>query len=181
MSSKDYKISPPPKDKGEEPLFRVIYVIDVGAADERKAAEIAWRQMMRAEDAFDPALVILDSEGKQTKLDLSDYIEFNKVTTGFVVQKYRKNSAGKFTCISQEFIAGDDVQFENLKGDPIEAPEHEYQPFNMTMLSKDQIIERIGDALTSIDVGGEQSRQFSHEIKILDELLKDLGWIPKED
>lgn len=181
MSNKDYKISPPPKDKGEEPLFRVIYVIDVGAADERKAAEIAWRQMMRAEDAFDPVLVILDSEGRQTKLDLSDYIEFNKVTTGFVIQRYRKDITGKFTCINQEFIAGDDVQFENLKGDSIETPEHDYQPFNMAMLSKDEIIDRLGDVLTSIDVGGEQSRQFSHEIKILDELLRDLGWIPKED
>jgi len=176
MSNRNYQIEPPPKDKSEEPLFRVVYVIDVGAADERKAAEIAWRQMMRAEDVFDPVLVIMDSEGKQTKLDLSDYIEFNKVTTGFVVQKYRKNSAGKFTCINQEFIAGDDVQFENLKGDPIEAPEHEYQPLNMTMLSRDQIIDRLGDVLTSIDVGGEQSRQFAHEIKILDELLRDLGW-----
>jgi hypothetical protein len=42
MSSKDYRIEPPPKDKGKEPLFRVIYAIDVGAADERKAAETAW-------------------------------------------------------------------------------------------------------------------------------------------
>ena len=180
MSNKDYKISPPPRDKGEEPLFRVIYAIDVGAADERKAAETAW-QMMRAKDAFDPVMIILDSEGKQTKLDLSEYLEFNKVTTGFVVQRYRKNSAGKFNCIHQEFIAGDDVQFENLKGDKIEVPEHEYQPFNMTMLSSSQIIDRLGDVLTSIDVGGEQSRQFSHEIKILDGLLRDLGWIPKED
>jgi len=161
-------------------LFRVVYVIYVGAADERKAAEIAWRQMMRAEDAFDPVLTILDSEGKQTKLDLSDYIEFNKVTTGFVIQKYRKNNAGKSVCIHQEFIAGDDVQFETLKGDSIEASEHEYQPFNMTLLSKDQIIDRLGDVLTSIDVGGEQSRQFNHEINILDELLRDLGWIPKD-
>jgi len=178
MSSKDYRISPPPKDKGKEPLFRVIYAIDVGAADERKAAEIAW-QMMRAEDAFEPVMVILDSDGKHTKLDLSEYLEFNKVTTGFIVQKYRKNSTGKFACVHQEFIAGDDVQFENLKGDSIEAPEHDYQPFNMTMLSKDEIIDRLGDVLTSIDVGGEQSRQFAHEIKILDELLRDLGWLPK--
>jgi hypothetical protein len=179
MSSKDYRIEPPPKDKGKEPLFRVVYAIDVGAADERKAAETAW-QMMRAEDAFEPILVILDSQGKQTKLDLSEYLEFNKVTTGFVVQKYRKNSTGKFTCIHQEFVAGDDVQFENLKGDSIEAPEHEYQPFNMTMVSKDEIIDRLGNILTSIDVGGEQPRQFAHEIKILDELLRDLGWIPKD-
>ena len=107
--------------------------------------------------------------------------KFTKITTGFVAQTYEKSSAGKFVCTTQEFIAGDDVQFENLKGDSIELPEHEYQPFNMTLVSKDEIIDRLGDVLASIDVGGEQSRQFSHEIKILDELLRDLGWIPKED
>ena len=180
MSSKDYRISPPPKDKGQEPLFRVIYVIDVGAADEIQAAQIAWRQMMRAEDAFEPVMVILDSAGKQTKLDLSEYLEFNKVTTGFVVQKYRMDKAGKFACLHQEFIAGDDVHFENRKGDSIEAPEHEYQPFNMTRLSQDQIIGRLADVLTRIDVGGKQSRQFSREIKIIAGLLRDLGWIPKD-
>ncbi|RKY12546.1 MAG: hypothetical protein DRP65_00805 [Planctomycetota bacterium] len=179
MSNKDYRISPPPKDSGEEPLFRVVYAIDVNASDEQKAAEQAW-QMMRAKDAFEPVMVILDSDGKQTKLDLSEYLEFNKVTTGFIVQKYRKNSTGKFACVHQEFIAGDDVQFENVKGESIEVPEHDYQPFNMTMLSKDEIIDRLGDALTSIDVGGEQSRQFAPEIKILDELLRDLGWLPKD-
>ena len=179
MSSKDYRIEPPPKDRGAEPLFRVIYAIDVGAADERKAAEAAW-QMMRAKDAFEPIMVILDSQGKQTKLDLSEYLEFNKVTTGFVVQKFRKNSTGKFTCVQQEFVAGDDVQFENTKGESIKAPEHEYQPFNMTLVSRDEIIDRLGDVLTSIDVGGEQSRQFAHEIEILDKLLRNLGWLPTE-
>jgi len=175
MSSKDYRIEPPPKDKGKEPLFRVIYAIDVGAADERKAAETAW-QMMRAEDAFEPILIILDSQGKQTKLDLSEYLEFNKITTGFVVQKYRKDNTGKFRCVHQEFVAGDDVQFENLKGESIEPPEHQYQPFNMTLISRDEIIDQLSDVLTSIDVGGEQSIQFAHEIKILDELLRNLGW-----
>ena len=33
MSSKDYRIEPPPKDSGEEPLFRVVYAIDVNAPD----------------------------------------------------------------------------------------------------------------------------------------------------
>jgi hypothetical protein len=179
MSSKDYRIGPPPRDKGKEPLFRVIYAIDVGAADERKAAENAF-EMMRSKDSFAPILVVLDGNGNQITIDLSDTLEFNKVTTGFVVQKYRKDSTGKFRCVHQEFVAGDDVQFENLKGDSIEAPEHEYQPFNMTMLSKDEIIDRLGDVLTSIDVGGEQSRQFAHEIKNIDELLRDLGWIPKD-
>ena len=179
MSSKDYKIVPPPKDSGTEPLFRVVYEIDVGAADERKAAEQAW-QMMRAEDAFDPIMVVLDSEGKQTMFDLSEYLEFNKITTGFVIQKFRKDNSGKFKCTHQEFIAGDDVQCENVRDEPIETPEHDYQQFNMTLLSSSQIIDRLGDVLTSIDVGGEQSRQFSNEIKILDELLRDLGWLPKD-
>jgi len=31
MSSKDYRIEPPPGDNGPEPLFRVVYVIDVNA------------------------------------------------------------------------------------------------------------------------------------------------------
>ncbi len=152
MSSKDYKINPPPKDSGAEPLFRVVYEIDVNAADERKAAEQAW-QMMRAEDAFDPVLVVLDAEGKQTMFDLSECMEFNKITTGFVVQKFSKNNTGKFTCTQHEFIAGDDVQFENAKGESIEAPEHEYQPFNMTLRSSIQIIERLTNALkASLDV-----------------------------
>ncbi len=179
MSSKDYRIEPPPKDSGAEPLFRVVYAIDVNAADERKAAEQAW-QMMRAKDAFDPILMVLDSEGKQTKLDLSEYLEFNKVTTGFVVQKYCKDDTGKSRCIHQEFIAGDDVQYENVRDETIEAPEHDYQQFNMTLISSSQIIDRLGDVLTSIDVGGEQSRQFAHEIKVLDELLRDLGWTRQE-
>ncbi len=179
MSSKDYRIEPPPKDSGEEPLFRVVYAIDVNAPDEQKAAETAW-QMIRAKDAFDPILMVLDTEGKQTKLDLTDVLEFNKIMVGFVSQEFRKNNSGKFKCILQEFVAGDDVQFENLKGDKIEVPEHEYQQFNMTLISTDDIIDRLGDVVTSIDVGGEQSRQFAGEIEILDRLLKDLGWMPKD-
>lgn len=175
MSSKDYKIVPPPKDSGAEPLFRVVYEIDVNASDERKAAEQAW-DMMRDKDSFDPILMVIDSDGKQTQLDLSHILEFNKITIGFVSQKFRKDNDGKFKCIWQEFVAGDEVQFENVLGEKIEEPPHEYQPFNMSFLSTSQIIDRLGDVLTSIDVGGEQSRQFAPEIQILDRLLKDLGW-----
>jgi hypothetical protein len=50
----------------------------------------------------------------------------------------------------------------------------------MLLLSKQQIIDRLGDVLTSIDVGGEQSRQFAYEIRILDKLLKDLGCVSRE-
>ncbi|MDD5458131.1 MAG: hypothetical protein PHF37_01890 [Phycisphaerae bacterium] len=174
MSRKNYRIVPPPKERGKEPLFRVIYTIDVGAADARKAAETAW-QMMRADDALAAVLTVMNSKGKKTRLDLSQYVEFNKVTTGFVIQRYSKGKSGKFRCTSQEFIAGDDVQFETNKGEKIETPQHDYQPFNMTILNTQQIIDRLADVLTSIDVGGEQSRQFAGEIKILDELLKTIG------
>jgi len=107
--------------------------------------------------------------------------KFTKITVGFVTQNYKKNTASKFICTEQEFIAGDSIDYEDLSGNTITPPEHEYQPFNMTLVSRDEIIDRLGDVLTTIDVGGEQSRQFSYEIKILDELLRDLGWIPKED
>jgi hypothetical protein len=173
MTRKNYIIKPPPKDKGKEPLFRVVYAIDVDTPDVTKAAEKAW-QMMRSRDSLAPILVVLDGSGNQTAIDLSDILEFNKITTGFVCQKYRKDDKGDFVCIHQEFIAGDDVQFENLKGEPIETPPHDYQIFNMTLLSTDEIVNRLNDVLTSIDVGGEQSRQFASEIKILDELQKDL-------
>ena len=175
MAKKGYRIDPPPKENGTEQLFRVVYVIDVGASDVKQAAENAFK-MMLSENSFAPILVVLNGNGNQTTIDLSDTLEFNKVTTGFVCQKFRKDESGKFVCIHQEFIAGDDVQFETLKGDPVEAPEHDYQPFNMTLLSRDEIIDQLDNALTSINVGGEQSRQFAREIKILNELLRDLGY-----
>lgn len=169
MAKKMY-INPPPKEKG---LFRVVYSIDVAAPNVKQAAENAF-QMMQSTDSFAPILTVIDSKEKQTTIDLADTLEFNKVTTGFVVQKYRKNQSGKYVCIHQEFVAGDDVQFENLKGDSVKAPEHDYQSFNMTLISRDEIADRLNELLASIDVGGEQSKQFTHEIEILNNLLKDL-------
>ncbi len=52
---------------------------------------------------------------------------------------------------------------------------NEYQPFNMLLLNRQQIIDKLREVLNSIDVGGEQSRQFASEIRTLDKLLKDLG------
>jgi len=73
--------------------------------------------------------------------------EFTKITVGFVCQHYRENASGKFVCIHQEFIAGDDVQYENPEGDTISPPEHDYQPFNMVLLSSPQTVESIRNAL----------------------------------
>ncbi len=106
--------------------------------------------------------------------------KFDKITVGFVVQTFEKNVDGKFICTLQDFIAGDDVQFEDVKGEPIETPDHEYQPFNMTLLSSSQIIDQAGDALSDLDVGGEQSRQCASEIEVLGKLLKDLDSKPQD-
>lgn len=56
---------------------------------------------------------------------------FDKITTGFVIQTF--NDAGE--CIRQEFIAGDQVDYE-FDGYPINVTDmplkgDEYQPFNM--------------------------------------------------
>lgn len=102
--------------------------------------------------------------------------KFTKVTVGFVTQSYEKNAAGKFICTDQEFIAGDQVDYEDLDGNTITPPEHEYQLFEMTLFNGVEIAaESIEDVLSSIDVGGEQSRQFATEIDRLKKVLNTLS------
>ena len=48
-------------------------------------------------------------------------------------QTFEENAAGEFTCTKQEFIAGDQVDYEDQDGKPIIPPEHPYQQFNMTL------------------------------------------------
>jgi hypothetical protein len=50
-----------------------------------------------------------------------------KITVGFVVQNY--DEAGK--CMSAEFVAGDQVDWEDEDGNAILGPTHEYFPFDM--------------------------------------------------
>ena len=53
--------------------------------------------------------------------------EYNKITPGFVVQQFNGTS-----CIRQEFLAGDQVDFEDLNGEAISTPDNAaYQPFTM--------------------------------------------------
>ena len=70
MSNKNYQIQPPPKEKGKEPLFRVVYVIDVGAGNVVEAAKIAY-EMMRSSDSMPPVLEVIDNKGNRIKIDLS--------------------------------------------------------------------------------------------------------------
>jgi hypothetical protein len=54
---------------------------------------------------------------------------FSKITPGYVFQTFED---GK--CISQEFIAGDQDDYEDVNGNPLpETPDYEYQPFNMVL------------------------------------------------
>jgi len=59
--------------------------------------------------------------------------KFTKITIGFVTQTFEKDSKGRFVCTHQEFIAGDQCDYEDPESNPIEPPDHEYQPYNMTL------------------------------------------------
>ncbi len=58
---------------------------------------------------------------------------FTKITVGFVTQTFEKNDKGRFVCTAQEFIAGDQCDYEDAEGNPIKPPDYEYQPYNMTL------------------------------------------------
>ena len=68
MSSKDFIIEPPPKEKD---LYRVIYVIDVSARNRLDAAKKT-HKIMTDPDSLDPVLEVIDQGGKVTKIDLSN-------------------------------------------------------------------------------------------------------------
>jgi len=70
MSVKDYQIEPPPKDRGSEPLFRVVYVIDVNAPSTLEAAKLT-HQIMTDPDSMPPVLEVMDCKGTVVKIDLS--------------------------------------------------------------------------------------------------------------
>lgn len=70
MICEGLKIEPPPKERGNEPLFRVVYMIDVNAVDVREAAEYTHR-IMTDPNSLRPVLQVIDSKGVCTEVDLS--------------------------------------------------------------------------------------------------------------
>ena len=70
MNSKNYQIEPPPKDRGSEPLFRAVYVIDVSAPNALEAAKLT-HQIMADPDSLSPVLEVMDCKGTAIKIDLS--------------------------------------------------------------------------------------------------------------
>jgi hypothetical protein len=63
-------IESPPRDSGEQQLFRIVYVIDVNAADAKTAAENVY-QIMSDPASMPPIVHVLDHAGKMTTIDLS--------------------------------------------------------------------------------------------------------------
>jgi hypothetical protein len=70
MKKKGYHIDPSPKEKGTEPLFRIIYFIDVNASNALEAAKLA-HQIMTDSDSMLPVLEVMDWKGKVVTVDLS--------------------------------------------------------------------------------------------------------------
>jgi len=59
--------------------------------------------------------------------------KYTKITVGFVTQIFEKQDNGNFICTDQQFIAGDDVSYEDVNGEPVEVDtsKEEYQTMNM--------------------------------------------------
>ena len=70
-ASKGLVIEPPHKEGGDEPLFRVVYVIDVNATSPLKAAKQAHR-IMADPQSQPPVLEVIDHKGKAVSIDLSE-------------------------------------------------------------------------------------------------------------
>jgi len=69
MSGKNFIIEPPPKEKG---LYRVVYVIDIGAGSPLDAAKKVYR-IMTDPDSLAPVLEVVCQGGKVKKFDLSKH------------------------------------------------------------------------------------------------------------
>jgi len=56
---------------------------------------------------------------------------YKKITTGFVIQTFNDDG----NCVEQEFVAGDQVDYEDIDGEPFDAHSDNYQPFDMVQPS----------------------------------------------
>lgn len=70
MSKAGLQIDPPPKETGPERLYRVVYVIDVNAANPQQAAERAY-EIMCDPASMRPVLDVIDAAGRCMRVDLS--------------------------------------------------------------------------------------------------------------
>lgn len=78
-SSLTVTVSLPPKESGQPPLYRVVYVIDVNADDARAAAK-ATHTIMSDPDSWPPVLETIDSQGHLLRIDLCQTEKDNPLT-----------------------------------------------------------------------------------------------------
>ncbi|MCK9544450.1 MAG: hypothetical protein M0R03_20720 [Novosphingobium sp.] len=59
--------------------------------------------------------------------------KYSKMTVGFVIQDYEENDDGFFECTAQQFEASDEVDRDDLEGNPIDinTAKEIYFPFEM--------------------------------------------------
>ena len=63
-------VEPPDRERGAEPLFRVVYIIDVHAGDRQEAARYVHR-IMSDPESQPPVLHVIEHNGRATMIDLS--------------------------------------------------------------------------------------------------------------
>jgi len=104
--------------------------------------------------------------------------KFVKITVGFVAQAFTKNAEGNFLCTQQAFIAGDQCNYEDMNGDPLEEiPEHEYEPYEMlSPPNKRQAVKYLlyNDVLGSLE--NEEPIAANSLEEALAEVLNSMGY-----
>jgi hypothetical protein len=70
-ADKGLMIEPPHKEGGDEPLFRVVYILDINAVNPIEAAMQIHRIMSDPESQL-PVLEVIDHRGKAVSIDLSE-------------------------------------------------------------------------------------------------------------
>lgn len=103
---------------------------------------------------------------------------YKKVTVGFVVQSFQKD--GKF--LEQEFIAGDEVSYEDAFGEPVDIREKGYLPFTMVQPEDEEEKKKaVIAALAQIKEDAE-SGDFSAIEELLDSVPLDVlkNFLPED-
>ena len=103
---------------------------------------------------------------------------FVKITVGFVHQTFEKNTDGKFVCTDQAFIAGDQCDYEDVNGNPLEnTPEYEYQPYEMVSPpGKEPAVKYLlyNDMLGSIE--SDEPIEANSLEEALSEIVRSMGY-----
>jgi len=93
-------------------------------------------------------------------------MDFKKVTVGFVVQQFDKEG----NPLSQEFVAGDEVSYEDAYGEPVDKKEKEYLPFDMVQPEDEEAKDKV--VLAALNQIKDDTEAYDYSA--IHELLKDI-------